>query len=135
MHRFTSIKHTFSRSEALAQKTSSGRKSKAPHNGSENKTQISSYQKPHVFLSANKMAHLCGEIRANFRSQKQDALLNATTAWPKISKTLFGDHGGSLPARADMVWFGTERLRPIPPSQHGWRSNCLREMHAGGLFV
>ena len=41
------------------------------------------------FLSAKKMAPLCGEMRANFRSQKQDALLNVTNSSRKMSKTVF----------------------------------------------
>jgi hypothetical protein len=41
------------------------------------------------FFERNKMAHLCGEIRANFRSQKQDALLNATTSWPTKIENAF----------------------------------------------
>ena len=35
------------------------------------------------------MAPLCGEMRANFRSQKQDALLNVTNSSRKMSKTVF----------------------------------------------
>ena len=36
-----------------------------------------------------KMAPLCGEMRAHFRSQKRDALLNVTTSLRKMSKTVF----------------------------------------------
>ena len=41
------------------------------------------------FLYAKKMAPLCGEMRAIFRSQKQDALLNVTNSSRKMSKTVF----------------------------------------------
>ena len=87
------------------------------------------------FWPRKKLAPLCGEMRVNFRAQNQDALLNATTARPKFSKTLFGDHGRRKPTRADMVLFGTEWLRAKPPSQHGWPNYCLRKMHGGGPFV
>ena len=41
------------------------------------------------FLYAKKMTPLCGEMRANFRTQKQDALINVTNSSRKMSKTVF----------------------------------------------
>ena len=48
-HRFTSIKHTFSRSEELAKKSREWETIQRPHNGSHNKPQISSNPVTHVF--------------------------------------------------------------------------------------
>ena len=70
-YRFTSIKHTFLRSEELAKKTGRWETFQTPRNGSYNKPQFSADPDTHVFECEKKLAPLCGEMRANFGHQKR----------------------------------------------------------------
>ena len=47
--------------------------------------------KKHVFKTARKHTHLCGEMRANFGAGNIYALLNVTESCHKKSKTIFSD--------------------------------------------
>jgi len=62
-----------------------------PPESTHKKNRIFIIMKKHVFETARKHTHLCGEMRANFCAEQIYALLNVTESCHKKSKTIFSD--------------------------------------------
>ena len=92
-YRFTSIKHTFLRSEELAKKTGWWEKFQIPHKGSYNKPQFSADPDTHVFdceQNLHPSAAKCVQILGTKNASGQMSLLNVRWELHKISETNSG---------------------------------------------
>ena len=88
MHRFTSINTHFEDHKRSHGKCPPGENSKRSTTAQTTKPRFHHIERRTIFIR-EKMTPLRGEMRANFRSQKQDALLNVTNSSRKMSKTVF----------------------------------------------